>query len=102
MSRYDNIHMCIHCYNTTSLQKPSVNSFLSVVKCVLTLRDPSTVTVEMATDCLAPSSVQVDIRLQSARLNMVVRIMETHYSYILGNTMDMHYVMVKLNVDGSL
>ena len=79
-----------------------------MVKCVLTLRDPSTVTVEIVTDCLAPSSAQVDIRLQSARLNMVVRIVETAttvvvcYSYILGNTTHMHYVMVKLNVDGSL
>ena len=47
-----------------------------MVKCVLTLRDPSTVPVEMAIDCLAPSSAQVlCISLQSAMLNMAVVIM---------------------------
>ena len=43
----------------------SANPFLSVVKCVLTLRDPSTVPVELATDCLAPSSAQVSTQIIS-------------------------------------
>ena len=42
-----------------------MNSFLSVVKYVLTLRDRSTVPIEMATDCLTPSSAQVSTQIIS-------------------------------------